>query len=351
MKRQLAGYACVLMTAAMNVHAVTHQHTATHNAPELYHTPGEKRSIQNIDLNGIHVGALLEIEAAYREQGEERSSDLTLATLELGIEAEATDSLSAKALLLWEEDVTDPIEIDEALITLRDLGIDSLYFAAGRMYVPFGQFRTHFISDPLVQTFAETRQTAILIGYSKERLELSVSLFRGRPNSSDERSIDGSAASLTLKPVPQMEVGLSWLSDIADSPVIAELTGSPDTQAEIPRTPAAGAYISVNSGRFTIDAEYVTVLEEFEAGLLRETAARPDVWNLELAAMLRDGLEISAKAEGTSSLAALPKHQSGAAISVSISDKSALSLEMLSADYGGDTPDSFAITARLAVEL
>ena len=71
----------------------------------------------NIELSG-----LVEVEASYSEADGDDSSDIVLAELELGIDAEITDWFSAHILFLYEEDETDGIEVDKAFASITPGG-------------------------------------------------------------------------------------------------------------------------------------------------------------------------------------------------------------------------------------
>jgi len=80
----------------------------------LYHSPAEKRELTGITLmQGVSVGALLEVEASFGEEAGEEVSDVVLATFELDIDADLNDWVRGHALLLWEEDDTEPVDHDE----------------------------------------------------------------------------------------------------------------------------------------------------------------------------------------------------------------------------------------------
>ena len=121
--------------------------------------PAEKSLLQKI--NGrVTFGGLVEVEATTGKDYEgTKESDITLATVELGLDAEITDWVNGHILLLYEEDDT-PLCVDEGFITLGNLEKFPLYFAAGKMYVPFGAFETNMISDPLTLELGENNESS-----------------------------------------------------------------------------------------------------------------------------------------------------------------------------------------------
>eukprot|EP01155_Anaeramoeba_flamelloides_P046761 Anaeramoba_flamelloidesc39939_g1_i1.p1 GENE.c39939_g1_i1~~c39939_g1_i1.p1 ORF type:complete len:154 (-),score=27.30 c39939_g1_i1:86-547(-) len=90
----------------------------------------------------ITLSGLIEIEAYYESidyddsaENDEDNSDITLATVELGVDVDLVKHVSGHILLLWEEDDTEPMDVDEAFITLDGEDVLPLYLMAGKMYV------------------------------------------------------------------------------------------------------------------------------------------------------------------------------------------------------------------------
>lgn len=99
----------------------------------------------------MEISGLLEAEIGFSSDfNNVDTSDITLATVELAFDAQINERVSAHVLMLHEDDDTEPAEIDAGIIGLDLNGGWSL--AAGRMYLPFGVFETHMVSDPLTLT-------------------------------------------------------------------------------------------------------------------------------------------------------------------------------------------------------
>ncbi|MEE8300436.1 MAG: LbtU family siderophore porin [Desulfatiglandales bacterium] len=137
-----------------------------------------------IELSGL--SGLIEVEASSEAidhvdpaVDDERSSDIVLATVELGVDADIAKHVKGHILFLFEEDDTEPIEVDEGIISIDGEDVLPLYLNAGTMYVPFGRFESHFISDPLTLELGETRESAVLGGFANDWVELSLGTFNG----------------------------------------------------------------------------------------------------------------------------------------------------------------------------
>jgi hypothetical protein len=119
----------------------------------------------------VTLSGVVEVEAASSEDfAGADTSDITLATVELGLDAEITEWVNAHLLLLWEEDDTEPMDLDEGTITLGNLEKFPLYLTAGKMYVPFGAFESNMISDPLPLELGENRESVKLVMTTKLRV-------------------------------------------------------------------------------------------------------------------------------------------------------------------------------------
>jgi len=141
----------------------------------------------------IELSGLIEVEASFEDidhvdpaVDDERSSDIVLATLELGVDADISKHVKGHILFLFEEDDTEPIEVDEGIISIDGEDVLPLYLNAGRMYVPFGRFESHFISDPLTLELGETRESAALAGFVNDWVELSLGIFNGDTDETGE---------------------------------------------------------------------------------------------------------------------------------------------------------------------
>jgi len=98
---------------------------------------------------GLSFSGAVQVEAGFENgYGDEKTGDITLATVELGLESEVSEWVRANVVLLWEEDNTPQVEVDEATITLGNAERSPLYLTAGKFAVPFGSYGTTMISDP-----------------------------------------------------------------------------------------------------------------------------------------------------------------------------------------------------------
>lgn len=311
----------------------------------------------------VTLSGLIEAEAGYGKVNysdpavaDEDVSDIILSTVELGIDVDIAKHVSGHVLFLWEEDETEPVDMDEGYITLGGEDVVPLYLKAGKMYVPFGYYETHFISDPLTLEIGETRESAVSAGFTNDLFELSVAVFNGDVDKiGDDNHVDTFVGSLAYtlpeKIIPDLGLvaGAAYISNIADSD---GLEGETSGQIE-DYVGGLGAFVSLAfRERIFLECEYLGALEHFEAGELSfdgGLAAKPQAWNIEFALVPIADVTVAVKYEGSKDLAAFqPEKQYGAAITYNLFANTALSLEYLRGEFdNGDRRD--LLTTQLAI--
>jgi len=314
----------------------------------------------------ITISGLLEAEASYEDKefdaankDDEESSDLTLATLELGIDADIAKHVSGHALLLWEEDDTEPVDLDEGYITLDGEDVLPMYLNVGKLYVPFGFYESHFISDPITLEIGETRESAATVGLANDMFEITASAFNGNvEEEGDDNHIDNFVGSAyfrlpeDVRPGFSMMLGGSYINNLADSDGL---------EGEIPNeeindyVSGLGSFLSIAyQDRYFLKAEYVGALNDFEADELEFSNGKslePKAWNFEFAFVPIPDLELAAKYEGGEDLGNFqPENQYGGAITYNLFKYTSLSLEYLYGEYENEDERNL-VTSQLAVEF
>lgn len=299
---------------------------------ELYHTLEEKKSAGLATLLDGHLAlsGLIEVETGYQRSrlrggGSEKESDLTLATAQLGLAAKANDQLGATLALLYEEADDARIEVDEATI---DLTQGPWQARVGRQYLPFGVFRSHFISDPLTLELGETRETALRGGFHHDNFAIEAFVFNGDAEQDGRDShLRDFGASLSLTPFEGLELATSYLSDLADSD--SELVGSAFSR----RVGAWSAAGVATFGPLEFSGEYLGALQSFAAADLDANGDgfgdRPRAWNLEAAWNPCESVELAARLEGSDQFPDQPQRQYGLGGSWGFYQNATLALEYL----------------------
>lgn len=313
-------------------------------------------------LKGITFSGRVEVEADYSEGfGGGDSSDLVLDKVILGIGVNVHQWVDAYISFLFEEGSTD-LEVDEAIITLGNTELSPFYLVAGRMYVPFGNYETHFISDPLTLEIGETRETVVQLGYESKGFYGSIYAFNGDSSKDeDDDHVDQFGANIGYAQEQEslgFDVGMSYINNIADSDAVIDVVADADNLVDY--VAGAGMHGILNMGKFSLIAEYISATEAFETATLGfdGSGAEPEAWNLEAVYHFEIAGKEAAAAlayQGTDEALALelPEQRYLAGISVGIFDNTSLALEWAydkdyDQDKGGTGEDANIVTLQLA---
>ncbi|MBE9535975.1 MAG: LbtU family siderophore porin [Proteobacteria bacterium] len=311
-------------------------------------------------LENVSISGLIEIDAVSVKDDQAAllvppasrdTSDITLSTVELGIDAKVNDNVEGHILFLYEDD--EDVVVDEGTITITsDYGIS---LTAGKMYVPFGMFNSHFITDPMTLDLGETRETAVVLGYSNDVFELSVGVYNGDVDEfGDEDEIGDVVASLTISPVEGFTIGASYISDMADTD--NDITGAAGAALPVADTnDAYSAFLSATLGPLTLELEHLSAVEDFQiADFDANTDGlrdRPSATNVELALAIGDKSEVAVRWEESDEAGSF-EDRMGIAASCEVLKGTTVIFEYMSAEYDDDSGDDYdTITAELAIEF
>lgn len=308
---------------------------------------------ENITLSGV-----IEVEAGYEKNGED-SSDIVVATVEVGIDAQIVKHVSGHILFLYEIDEDEtPFDVDEAIISINGEDVVPLYLNAGQMYLPFGNFESHMISDPVTLELGETRESAVVAGFATDWIDISAGVFNGDINETGEDKIESYVACAVFT-LPENTVanfgltaGASYISNIGDSDFLQDDIGAATIEDYVP---GYSAFVSISVlDRFFFNAEYLTAADEFAAGELSfdgEQEFKPSTWYAEVAVGIIEDLEIAVHyAESDDCDDVLPENRYGAAITYGLFESTSLGLEYLHDEFENDV-EADIVTAQLAIEF
>ena len=324
-------------------------------------------SVFALDVNDftpdkIKLSGTIEIEAGFENNNidNEDTSDITLATAEIGIEATPVDWLTGFALLAWEDD-DEKIIFDEAHITLGASDTVPYYLQAGKFYMPFGVFETNMISDPLTLEFAEIVDTGAQVGIEMSGFRGSVYTFNGETDEAGEddkiRCFGASVGYGVETEGFSIAAGADWINNILESDTMNEyVTDTGDLKDYVA---GFGLNAMVGFGPITLIGEYLAAVDdiEFTNGTRHEA---PCVWAMEVGYTL----EIAGK-ETTFALAyqatddaeeILPESKILTSVGVGITDALSVALEYSKADdysvsEGETGNDVDTVTMQLALEF
>jgi len=317
--------------------------------------------------NRVTIRGLLEFGAAYHSTGMNKGSgdyqhdsDISMTTVELGIEAEINDWVKAEMVLLYEDpsgaiqiyddirDETD-FDVDEAFITIANAEETPIFLKAGKMYVPFGACLTHFpddpgIDSPLTLLLGETNEKTLLIGAEMEGFTVSAYVFNGdveEEGNSDENVIEsyGFDANYAFEDETQdldILVGASYISNIADSDWTEEVLEENHLDID-DYAGGAAAYFHVGYQGLFSDAEYMAATDHVDVITDR---GKPTVWNFEAGYNYNwwRNLEIALQYAGSDDCGflGLPRDRYGINFNQEIFDNTILSVGYMYDEYDKD---------------
>ena len=334
------------------------------------HKKGMKSILGEI-AERVTVSGIAEIEASYSnlehkaDKGDEKSSDITLATAQLEFNARIHEYVNAHLVLLWEEDDTEPVNVDEGTITLGATENFPLYLLAGRFYPHYGEFNTYFISDPLTLEIGETQQSAVAVGYVGTWAYLGIGGFNGDVSDEEDDRINSWWVNAqvfnpkgTLGPF-QVKLGASYFNNLADSDTLSEHVPDGELQDLVA---GLSIFSIVDVGPVSVSAEYITALDDFRPGELdfavlngETKAAKPSAWNLELAFSFLEKFQVAGKYERSMDMFSLfPEVRYGGVFGWEIFPSTTWSIEVLHGVYDDNDDDldqEDVVTSQLAVEF
>ncbi|MDO9081308.1 MAG: LbtU family siderophore porin, partial [Desulfuromonadales bacterium] len=305
----------------------------------------------DIGDRSLTFSGLIEVEA--KSLKTDAVIDLKLATLQLSAEAQVNKQVGGHVVLLYEEEGgDDALKVDETVITLhlpqhllgQDPSLD-----LGKLYLPFGKFKSAMISDPLTLDLGETQNSAAVFGLGGELWSLRVGLFNGKVEQNDD-AIDSFVAAFEITPVAGVSFGASYLSDLAESGagLIADTTNYVSSVA------AASAFASLAFGPIGLEAEVVTAIDDFDTTLIELsdsdlTGKRPLAWQSQLSWRPSEVLQLAARVEGTKDYQD-DVTRYGAAVSYGLTKGALIALEYLYSDFADDLKNQ-SVTAQLTMEF
>ncbi len=325
-------------------------------------------------VDRIQISGLVEVEAGHGDTDfddpateDETSSDVDLATVELVVDASIVDHVNAHVMVKYEE---DDIFVDEGFITLSGTEQFPAYLIAGRQYIPFGNFDSHFVTDPTTLVLGETNEGAAVAGYrfGGELIDVSIGAFNGRVDEvGKDDTIDGFVGAGVISPFEGVMFGASYMSNLAGSDSLSEFVTDWDGDGENNKISSIiggwSAFVTVEFlERFKVIGEYVSALDEFEPGELYDPAdgekRQPAAWNVEFGARLIDTVEVAARYGGStdggdpvSGEFLLPESEYGAVVNWGLFENINLAFEYLHSEFEDDFQTKDTFTVQLAVEF
>ena len=301
-------------------------------------------------FENVEIGGVVEIEAQQvSPDGLTDTSDIYVATAELGVTAQVNGWVSAEIVLLYEDDGSHSGEIDVDVAAINVSDPDANWFlTTGQYTLPFGNYSTNLVSDPITLDAGETSDAAFEFGLSDSGFTGSVYVFKG-DQESEIKNYGLNLGYETANENYSFTGGLGWINDISEANSIVD-----DATTMTNKASGWTAFAQVNTGAFTLIGEYVAATESLDAYSMTD---EPSFFNIEAAlgfnalgkpAVVAIGYQGSD--EASSYAGGVDEKRTLAALSMEIMDSTSIGLEyMNSEDYSGADTDT--VTGQLAVEF
>jgi hypothetical protein len=311
----------------------------------------------------LQISGLIEVEASHGKTDfkdsvveDEKTSDVDLATVELGVDAKISAHVDGHVLFKYED---DDLFVDEGFITIVGTETFPAYLIAGRQYIPFGNFDSHFVTDPTTLVLGETNDGAVVAGYrfGGEMVDVSIGAYNGDAKKSDKDDVVNSfVGSIVVSSIENIKFGASYTSNIAGSDTFNTVVVDPDNLDSL--VGGWSAFVTFEFlERFKLIGEYVGALDNFKAGEIYDAAdtkeRKPSAWNVELGVAIIDNVELAARYEGSDDGGAdfLLESQYGAVLNWGFFKNTNLALEYLHGEFEDDVQETDSFIAQLAIEF
>lgn len=303
---------------------------------------------QEIEIvKGVAVSGLVEVEGSYVNTKDNSETDLILSTFELGIEAKMNDWISARGVLLYEEDGDDRLIVDEAYIRMKKEDMP-FFVEVGRLTQVFGNFATGMISDPLTLELGETKHHASLrVGYEAEPFTASLSVWKGDVQKSDKSDINSYVAAIALGEKVsdgfRYELGASYINNIGDTDGLQDSFGEDDRRTSN-FVGGYSVYGIAGFGDLEFRAEYLAAADRFSDGDME--GLRPRAYNFEIGYDFLDPLHLAVRYGGAEDFSV--ERQYGATLAYDLTDFATVALEYLHVK-DEESSNSDMVTLQLAM--
>jgi len=318
----------LFLSTAYSLHAVE-PHPATEELEqendqeleELFYTNPEERREAGLGrkiTDWLTLSGLLEIQAGKHQRPTQ--------SILLGVDLTLAEHVKAQFTLLADNSHRHYSELEEGFISLK---YDEWGIRAGRQYLPFGQYYSHFVTDPILQ-FGETRGPSLLAEVNiTESFELSVFTFDGKVQNSSKRNNHDWGFNLEYKPADEsLIIGTSYISDLSESDeeFLREFNNN-----QIRTVSAWSVYALASFRNFELTAEYLQANKNFSE--LDEGVNKPIATNLELAYFLTQNIQLAARIEHSKEVEDSPKRQHGFSVTWLPGDNFTIATEYLYGEY------------------
>jgi hypothetical protein len=296
----------------------------------------------------IELGLEADLELAHERQGDTETSEVTFDEVGITLEGNWWQLVTGVKY----ESASKDILLEEAVARLGGTEDLPWFFQIGRTVLPFGEFSSQFIEDPLGTVIGETDEVALVFGCENDGFEAAFGIYRGERGARDGINV---VTSVRIMACRNIDIGIDFSNDLGESAELqeishdlAEKSGSGEASGEDVAGFAGLLMIGVEP--LQISLEYLTPLKSFGAGFLDEDPRKPSAWNAEIAVQPFDSWEIALRVESAHELPENPKWQYGVSASCELNENIGLAAEYLYGEYESEDNDRHLVSSALTME-
>lgn len=316
-----------------------------------------------IKLSELAVSGLVEIEMSQNSgfTGTEES-DVAVATVELGFEAQINKEIST-AVVMLHEDGDDSFAADTVMMNYQPAN-KPWSITAGRTYLPFARFESYAVSDPLTLEMGESQEAIVQLNTEFGNLGTAVYFYNGddKTNKTSADNFDNLGLNLTYQHQGSIDLaaGLSYLNDMSNIDVFQDVIAA-GTADDYVAAYALDLLLQVNE--WSVIVEHVQAAKRFEESELSFAGrgAQPSGSRIEVAYQLMiwgqpSTLALAQQLTKEAQALDMPANRQLLALSFDFKQNTSLAFELSrDSDYsianGGSGETASAFTAQLAIEF
>lgn len=303
----------------------------------IYRSPEERREagLKTELTDWLTISGLIEVERAkesstYVSNIPDIDVDDDVETLQLALEAEFSDNIKAVVVYELEKNEKNVTKstLEEAVLIID---INDFEIEAGRQTVPFGEFYSHFITDPFL-SFGEKLDDNIVLTYEANvYVDIAAFVSEGVASQEGEKTRDWGFNIELRNAEESIKVSVGYLSDLADTDELL-LQDFNNTYQE--RVPAWNVNALLGFDSFEVTIELVEALDSFVE--LEKNADRPSAFNIEIAYFPHPDIQIAIRSETSKELEDAAEKQYGISTTLVFAGSMTFSIEYLTGTFKRD---------------
>ena len=227
----------------------------------------------------LGVSGMVAVDTYRKTNPGESGASLYVAALNL--DSKANDWVSGHLGLLYSDagdgyyanaSTKTNVDVNEAYISIKNLKSSPFYLRLGRQYLPFDNYFMHPVVMPLTQRLAETRETALQLGFvDQSGFSGSIYAFKGLPKYNETSKTYnfndfGVALEYSNKTHPwNFNLGAGYLNNMANTGMVADSISHRAEKGYHNRVGGLSLYLDLISGQFNVGGHYVSALRRFSA--------------------------------------------------------------------------------------